>query len=86
MKVTELRVNRLKRKLSKLELPTTDTKNEQLQLQGIDLESYEFEEEEERELQTPASSSGVDINSLLDVASIAIVADGKNGISKPKVI
>ena len=72
MKLTELRVDRLKRELGKLELPTTGTKNElqrrlreQLQLQGIDIESYEFEDEEERELQAPASSSGVDINSLL---------------------
>ena len=58
MKLTELRVDRLKRELSKLELPTTGTKKElqrrlreQLQLQGINIESYEFKEEEEREIQ-----------------------------------
>ena len=58
--------------MSKLEFPTTGTKNElqrrlreQLQLQGIDIETYEFEDEEEWEIQAPASSSGVDINSLL---------------------
>ena len=60
MKLTELRVDRLKRELGKLELPTAGTKNElqrrlreQLQLQGIDIESYEFEDEEERELHSP---------------------------------
>ena len=72
MKLTALRVGRLKRELGKQELPTTGTKNElqrrlmeQLQLQGIDIEFYDFEDEEERELQVLASSSGVDINSLL---------------------
>ena len=72
MKLFELRVDRLKRELSKLELPTTGTKNElqrrlreQLQLQGIDIESYEFEDEEKRKIQAPATPSGVDINSLL---------------------
>ena len=72
MKLTELRVDRLKRELGKLELPTTGTKNElqrrlreQLQLQGIDIETYEFEDEEEREIQAPAVPSSVDINSLL---------------------
>ena len=46
MKLNELRVDRLKRELGKLELPTAGTKNElqrrlreQLQLQGIDIES-----------------------------------------------
>ena len=59
-------MDRFKRELGKPELATTGTNNElqrrlreQLQLQGIDIESYEFE------LQAPASSSGVDINSLL---------------------
>ena len=70
MKLTELIVDRLKRKLAKLELSTTGTKNElqrrlreQLQLQGTGIESG-FEDEEERELQTPATLSGVDINLL----------------------
>ena len=55
--------------MGKLELPTTDTKNElQRRLkeqQGIDIETYEFEDEYEREIQAPAVSSTVDINSLL---------------------
>ena len=57
MKLTELRVDRFKRELGKLDLPTTGTENElqrrllrQLQLQGIDIKSYEFEDEEVREL------------------------------------
>ena len=65
MKLTELRVDRQKRKLVKLELTTRGTKNklqkwlrEQLQLRGIDVESYQFENEKERELQAPATSSG----------------------------
>ena len=69
MKLTELRVERLKWEFGKLELPTTGTKNElqrrlreQLQLQGIDIESYKFEDEEERELQAPVTPSNVDIN------------------------
>ena len=66
MKPTELRVDRLKWELGKLELPTTGTKNElqrrlreQLQLQSIN----ELEDEEEREIQTPATSNSGDINS-----------------------
>ena len=50
-------MDRLKRKLDKLDLPTTGTKNElqrrlreELQPQGIDIDSYEFEDEEEREI------------------------------------
>ena len=69
MKLSELRVDRHKRELGKLKLPTTGTQNElqkrlreQLQLQGIDIELYEFEE---REIQAPAAASSVDINSLL---------------------
>ena len=53
MKLMELRVDRLKRELGKLEVPTTGTMNElqrqlreQLQLQGIDIDSYEFDDEE----------------------------------------
>ena len=75
MELTELRVDRLKRELGKLELPTTGTKNElqrrlreQLQLQGIDIECYELwknEDVEERELQVHATNGGVDVNSLL---------------------
>ena len=49
MKVTELRLDQLKRGLGKLELPTTGTKNElrrrlreQLQLQCIDIKPYEL--------------------------------------------
>ena len=60
MQLTELRVDRLKRELGKLELPTTGTKNElqrrlrkQLQLHRIPRVLF------------PATSSGVDINSLL---------------------
>ena len=60
MKLTEPRVDRLKRELGKLELATTSTKNEvqrrvrkQLQLQSINIESYEFKDEEEREIQAP---------------------------------
>ena len=34
-------------------------------MQIIDIDSYEFEDEEERILQAPATSSDVDINSLL---------------------
>ena len=71
MKLTELLVDCLKRELGKLELLTTGTKNElqrrlreQLQVQCIDIESKKFEEEE-LELQTLATPSGVDINSLL---------------------
>ena len=59
MKLTELRVDRLKRELGKLEQPTAGTKNElqrrlreQLQLKGIDIESYEFEDEEEQRRDT----------------------------------
>ena len=62
----------LKRKLSKLELPTAGIKSEmqsrlreQMQLQGIDIESYELEDEEQQELQVPATPRGVDMNSLL---------------------
>ena len=54
MKLTELRVDRLKRKLDKLEPPTMGTRNElkrrlseKLQLHNIDIETYEFEYEEE---------------------------------------
>ena len=72
MKLTVLRVDRLKWEMGKLELPRTGTKKElqirlreQLHLQSIDIKSYEFEDEYEREIQAPASSSGVDINSLL---------------------
>ena len=72
MKLTELRVDRLKREFRKLELPTTGTKNElqrrlreQLQLHGIDIETYEFEDEEEQDIQAPVVPSSVDINSLL---------------------
>ena len=72
MTLTELRVDRLKREMGKLELLTTGAKNEllrwlrgQLKQQCIDMESYEFEDEEERELQVPATPIGVDINSLL---------------------
>ena len=57
MKLTELRVDRLKRELGKLELPTTGTKNElqrrlreQLQLQSINIETYEIEDKKEREI------------------------------------
>ena len=57
MKLSELRVDRLKRELGKLELPTAGTMNElqrrlreHLQLQGIDIDSHEFEDEDEREL------------------------------------
>ena len=75
MELTELRVDRLKRELGKLELPPTGTKKElqrrlrdQLQLQGIDIECYELwknEDVEERELQVHATNGGVDVNSLL---------------------
>ena len=72
MKLTELRVDRLKRELGELELPTTGTKNElqrrlreQLQLQGIDIETYEFGDEEQREIQDSTAPSSIDINSLL---------------------
>ena len=50
MKLNELRVDRLKWQLGKLELPTTGMKNElerrlrqlqALQLQGIDIETYD---------------------------------------------
>ena len=65
-------MDRLKRELGKLELPTAGTKNElqrrlreHLQLQGIDIDSHEFEDEDERELQVPTTPTGVDINSLL---------------------
>ena len=54
MELTELRVDRLKRELCKLDLPTTGTKNElqrrlreQVQLQDIDIETYELEDEED---------------------------------------
>ena len=57
MKLSVLRVDRLKRELGKPELPTTGTKNElqrglreQIQLQGNDIEPYEFEDEEERDI------------------------------------
>ena len=56
-------MDRLKGELGKLELPTLGTTNE-LQ-RRLREQSYEFEDEEEREMQFPASSSGVDINSLL---------------------
>ena len=72
MKLTELRVGRLKRELGMLELLTTGTKKvlqrhlrEQLQLQGIDIKSYDFEDEKEREIHAPAAPSSVDIKSLL---------------------
>ena len=52
MKLTELRVDRLKQKLSKLELATMGTKNE-LQRQGIDIESPEFEEERNQRIRAP---------------------------------
>ena len=57
-------MDRHKREVGKLELPTTGTKTElqrrlreQVQLQVIAIESYE--------LQAPATTSGVNINSLL---------------------
>ena len=72
MKLSVLRVDRLKRELGKPELPTTGTKNElqrglreQIQLQGNDIEPYEFEDEEERDIQDPASPSSVNTNSML---------------------
>ena len=68
-------MDRLKRELDQLQLPTTGTKNElerllreKLQQQGIDIESYEFEDEErelQRNLQAHAAPNDVDINSLL---------------------
>ena len=70
MKLSELRVDRLKRELDKLELATTRNElqrrlRKQLQLHGIDIELYQLKDEKEREIQAPATSSGVDINSLL---------------------
>ena len=74
MKLTELRLDWLKRKLGKLKLPTTGIKKklqrqlmEQQELQGIDIDSYDFEDDEERLLQALATASGIDINSLLAV-------------------
>ena len=65
MNLTDLRVDRLKWELCKLELSTTGTKNElqrrlreKLQLHGIDIESYELEEEEKREIQASVTPNG----------------------------
>ena len=87
MKLAELRVDRLKRELGKLELQTTGTNNElqrrlreQLQLQGIDIESYKFEEEEDRDIQALAAPSSVDISSLL-----AEMME-KNGGNEPEAV
>ena len=72
MKLSELRAERLKQELSKLALPTMGKKSElqrrireELWNCNIDVDTYDFEDEEEREPQSSATSSGIEINSLL---------------------
>ena len=68
----ELKVDGLKRELGKLELSTTAAKNElQRQLveelwhRVINTDTYEFADEKEWEIQTLATTSSIDTNSLL---------------------
>ena len=72
MKLSELKVDRLKRELSKLELPIGGSKSElqkrlteDLQQRGINIDNYEFDDEEEPEVCISGAVS-IDINSLLE--------------------
>ncbi|KNC24087.1 hypothetical protein FF38_06324 [Lucilia cuprina] len=71
MKFDELKVEQLKRELSKLELPTAGNKAElqkrlidEFKSRDIDIGTYEFEYKEETEICTRSTTSNMDLNTM----------------------
>ncbi|XP_037813635.1 uncharacterized protein LOC119604837 [Lucilia sericata] len=71
MKFEELKVEQLKRELSKMELPTAGNKAElqkrlidEFKRRDIDIGTYEFEYKEETEICTRSTTSNMDLNTM----------------------